>query len=152
MGSVIPEKLAEFIQAEAEKDDYYLLDVMSRKGAGISLDITIDKQGGITLDECSDFNRKVSAWMEKSAVCGDFFTVDVSSPGLDRVLKTDADLKWANGKQIIVSTYDYVEGKKQFEGELAAYRDEDITIKLSSGDAIELKRKNIAKARLRVEI
>lgn len=152
MGNVIPQKLAEFIQREAEKDDYYLLDVISRKGAGISLDITIDKPGGITLEECSHFNRKVSAWMEESAVCGDFFTVDVSSPGLDRVLKTDADLKWAGGRQIIVTTYDYVEGKKHFEGELASHGDKNIVLKSSSGDIIELDRKNIVKARLKVEI
>ena len=152
MGSVIPEKLAEFIKSEAEKAEYCLLDIVSRQGAGFSLDITIDKQGGITLEECSDFNRKVSSWMEESATCGDIFTVDVSSPGLDRTLKTDADLEWATGKQITITTYEPVQEKKHFDGKLLSHGDQDITVKRSSGDTIELKRKNIAKARLRVEI
>ena len=68
MGARIPEKLIEFIKQEAEKPEYHLLDVSSRGGSGLFMEITLDKQGGITLDECSDFNRMVSAWMEKSGI------------------------------------------------------------------------------------
>ena len=152
MGARIPEKLTEFIKKEAEKAEYFLLEVSSRGGSGLFLDITLDKQGGITLDECSNFNRMVSVWMEKSEICGSSYTVDVASPGLDRVLKSDADFEWASGKKITVTTYEPVDEKRHFEGKLLASGDSEITLEQGSGETVRLKRKNIAKAQLKVEI
>ena len=76
----------------------------------------------------------------------------MASPGLDRVLKSDADFEWASGKKITVTTYEPVDEKRHFEGKLLGPGDSDIALEKDSGEAVRLKKKNIAKAQLKVKI
>jgi ribosome maturation factor RimP len=152
MGATIPEKLRGFIKDEAKRAGYQILDMSLKGGSGSSLEIIMDRQGGITLGECSDFNKKVSLWIEKSDISGVLYTVDVASPGLDRVLKSEADLEWAKGKQITATTYEPVNGKRHFEGKLSKVMDDEVILEQVSGDTMCLKKKNIAKAQLKIEI
>lgn len=148
MKPVIPEELLEFIKNEAARAEYFLLDISARAGKTMSLQITVDKKGGITLAECSDLNRTVSLWMEKSGVCGELYTVDVSSPGLDRVLKTDTELEWARGRLVTVSLFEPVNEKKRFSGTLSEHTVDNITVKKDPDGLVVLDRKNIAKVQL----
>ncbi|MFC1549162.1 ribosome maturation factor RimP [Candidatus Omnitrophota bacterium] len=150
MGTIgIPESLEKFITKEAERLGYELVDMSTRGGGGFYLEIMIDKEGGITLDECSDFNRGVSSWIETESLFGDNVTIDVCSPGLDRVLKKEKDFLWAVGKQVKIKTREPVNGKSAVIGKLLeAGSEEDLVVEEEDGDKISIKKDNVAKARL----
>ena len=102
--AIIPEELGKFIQDEAGKEGFQLVDIVSRGGNTAFFEIILDKEGGISLDECSKFNSKVSTWIEEQDMFSGNFTLDVCSPGLDRLLKSDGDFEWAKGKKVKVNS------------------------------------------------
>ena len=153
MESQIPEKLVEFIRKEAERADYELLDISARTGRGLSVEVIIDKTGGILLDECGDFNRRISDWIDSEELFIGGYTLDVCSPGLDRVLKTEKDFSWARGKQVEIIVHEPVDSKSEIQGELIDTDEAgSVTVKQSDGRTVRLDKNNIAKAKLRVVI
>ncbi len=145
-------ELIDFIESEAKKLGYTVLEVSLKGKGGLSADIVLDKEGGITLEECSAFNRMVSLWLDKSAFSAKGYTVDVASPGLDRVLKSDKDFIWASGKNVRVAASAPEGGTASYEGELKLSGDRTLTIAMKNGNIVELDRKNIIKAQLSPEI
>ena len=149
----IPEKLVQFIQEEAGKANYKLVDFSTRGGRTSFMEIVLDKEGGITLDECSEFNRKITAWIEEEGIFGSEYTLDVCSPGLDRELKSDNDFNWAIGKDVEVRTHEPVEGKNVTVGKLVkADSAEGVVIEESEGNKVSIDRDNIAKIKLWVSM
>jgi ribosome maturation factor RimP len=145
-------ELKDFIVLEAKRLGYTVLEINLKGRAGLSVDITLDKSGGITLDECSEFNRTVSEWLDKSDAAVKGYTVDVASPGLDRVLRTDEDFQWAVGKKARVNVSDDAEGERFYEGEIRSVDSETLVIGVLSGEDAEIKRRYIVKAQLLPEI
>ena len=151
--SIHLEELIEFIGGEAGRLGYTMVDISSRKGRGLFLDVVIDKEGGITLDECGDFNRKIVAWIDRQEIFGQGYTLDVSSPGLDRELRSDTEFLWAVGKQIKVKTQESIDGRTEITGKLLEVDSaESIIVGEAEGTTICIARDNIAKARLRASI
>ncbi|MBD3425676.1 MAG: hypothetical protein GF409_00435 [Candidatus Omnitrophica bacterium] len=145
----VPEDLLDYINKEAESSGYQVVDLTTRGGKAFFLEIILDKEGGITLDECTHFNRTVSTWIDDQKMFELGYTLDVCSPGLDRSLKKDNDFLWALGKQVRVRTYEPVEEKRQLTGKLIkADGDKDITIEDEQGRQVRIARKNVAKAKL----
>lgn len=151
--SAIPEKLMDFIREEAKKLGYEIVDITIRSARSASLEIILDKEGGITLDECGDFNRLVMTWIESEKLFGRGYTLDVCSPGLDRELKTSSDFVWATGKEVEVSTHEPVDKKSAIIGKLIESNDaEGVTIEEKSGNKVTIDKANIAKAKLWVSV
>ena len=149
MSARIPEELANFIREEAGRSDYKLVDIVSRGKA--SLEIVLDKENGITLDECAAFNRAVSAWIDEKGMFSGVYTLDVSSPGLDRILKTDGDFEWAVGKDIEVKMQEPIGEKRDITGKLIETNSgENIIVEDEDGTSVSIGRNNIAKAKLKV--
>lgn len=144
----VPEKLLDFINEEINSLDYQLVDIILRGRA--SFEIILDKSGGITLDECAEFNRSISAWIDREKMFSGEYTLDVSSPGIDRALKSDGDFLWATGKLVEVKVYEPVDEKREFAGKLLKAEGDNIILKEESGSEISVSRKNIAKAKLKV--
>ncbi len=149
----VPEELDKFIQDKAKKEGYQLVDILPRGGSTVFFEIVLDKEGGITLDECSEFNSKISIWIEENDIFRGNFTLDVCSPGLDRALKTDGDFEWAKGKQVKINLYKPIKEVKEILGILSKVNgDKDITILKDKENSVKIERKNISKAKIVVEI
>lgn len=153
MSVSIPEEIKKHIQAEADNNGLQLIDLVTRGSKGFYLEILLDKEGGITLDECGAFNRKISFWLEETSLVGESFTIDASSPGLDRPLAKTTDFLWAEGKDVRVKVHEPVDGNSVFIGKLIQVSgDDEVTLALESREEVVVDRENIASAKLHVSI
>ena len=88
-----------------------------RLGKVIQVEVFVDKEtGGITMDECSAVDRQLSRYIEEKNLIADDYVVEVSSPGLDRPLKTKKDFLRAQGTEVRFHLIEMVEGKKEHSG------------------------------------
>ena len=143
------ETQVESLMAELLSDtDYELVDVeYVKEGRDWYLRIFADKAGGIDLDDCQTLSERLSARLDAEDIINGAYILEVSSPGIDRVLKKDKDFVREAGKVVDVTLYAPLDGKKLFVGELVG-RDEKF---LHLKDVEPLPREKIAQVRLHIE-
>ncbi len=117
---------------------YELVDVEYKKEFdGMSLIFTIDKEEGVTIDDCEKVNKAIDTIIDELNPTDDEpYTLVVSSPGLDRQLKTDRDLKRTLNKDVTLTLFSKLNGKKNFEGTLVNFDDKTVTIKIDDEEKI----------------
>lgn len=135
----------------AENLGYELVDIEYIKELGsYFLRIYVDKIGGVTLDDCQKMSEELSTKLdEKDPIPGEYY-LEVSSPGLDRPLKTDKDLKRNLEKDVVLKLYRPFENKKMYEGELKSYSEDKITLK-QNGNLISIPREYISIIKLSIK-
>ena len=101
--------------------DIELVDVEYVKERDWYLRIFIDKPGGIGLDDCQKFSEEFGKVLDKEAVINGSYVLEVSSPGLDRILKKERDFVRERGKKVDVTFYAPFNGQKLITGILAGY-------------------------------
>lgn len=114
-------------------------------GNTVVIDIVVDKLGGITIKECVFINKKVDHALERKQWFGEDYVVKVSSPGLDRALKTSKDFTRAKGRAVRFHLSEPVEGKIEHLGEVFEVEGDKIAIK-KKDQAITIPLKHILKA------
>ena len=114
------------------------------------LRVYLDKPGGVDLDDCQIVSEKLSEVLDAKDPIKENYLLEVSSPGLDRVLKKDKDFVRYQGADVDVQLFKPVDGKKQFTGALGEFTDETITIQVGE-NPIVLERSAIAQIRLHFE-
>lgn len=92
------------------------------------LRVFIDKEGGVDLDDCQDLSRKLEELLDAKDLIKTSYILEVSSPGLDRELKKPRDFQREMGKDIDVSLFAPLDGKKVVTGPLSAYDGETINV------------------------
>ena len=92
------------------------------------LRVFIDKEGGVDLDDCQDLSRKLEELLDAQDIIKTSYILEVSSPGLDRELKKPRDFQREMGKDIDVSLFAALDGKKVVTGPLSAYDGETINV------------------------
>jgi ribosome maturation factor RimP len=128
---------------------YELVDVEFVKEFGsYYLRVYIDKPGGVTLDDCQNMSEILSDKLDQEDPIDAAYFLEVSSPGLDRPLKTDKDLNRNIGKDVEISLYRPFEGKKTYEGKLNNFNDEFITIDIRTDELINIPRNIISNIKL----
>ena len=127
--------------------DFELVDVEYVKERDWYLRIFVDKAGGIDLDDCQNISEQLSARLDESDIIGGAYILEVSSPGIDRILKKDKDFIRETGKVVDVTLYAPIDGKKFFVGELEG-RDENF---LHLKDLSPLPRDKVAQVRLHID-
>ena len=147
--SKISERVCEFITPiiESLNTDIEIVEVeFAKKYNGDNLTVFIDKPGGgIDINDCETVHNAIDEPLDDlDPTNGESYTLNVSSPGLDRPLKTDKDLERNIGVVIEVSLYAAIKKCKHFVGELVGYDTESITIKTNK-EEIKLERSGIAK-------
>ena len=143
------EKLAKPVTDEL---GFELVDTEYVKEAGSwYLRLYIDKEGGITVNDCEAVSRRVSDLLDEKDFIDESYIFEVSSPGLTRPLKKDRDLERNLGKEIEIRTYKALNGKKEFRGILSAYDKDSVTIEPEEGSGLTFLRKETALIRLYVE-
>lgn len=92
------------------------------------LRVFIDKEGSVDLDDCQDLSRKLEELLDAQDLIKTSYILEVSSPGLDRELKKPRDFQREIGKDIDVSLFAPLDGKKVVTGPLSAYDGETINV------------------------
>lgn len=111
------------------------------------LRIYIDKQGGITLDDCQAVSEELSDELDKVDPIKQRYILEVSSPGLERPLKKDRDFERYKGETIEIKLFGPIDGKKIFEGELLGLVNNSVAIKLENGKIMQFNKNEIALAK-----
>ena len=128
---------------------FELVDVEYVKEAGTwYLRLYIDKEGGITIDDCETVSRLFSDKLDEEDFIDDAYIMEVSSPGLGRPLKKEKDFKRSIGKEVEIRTYRPIDKQKEFFGVLAAYDESHVTITLDDQETRVFERAGIALIRL----
>jgi ribosome maturation factor RimP len=120
-----------------------------KEGGEYYLRAYIDKEGGITINDCEDVSRKVSDLLDKEDFIEDSYILEVSSPGLGRQLKKEKDYVRSIGKEIDVKLFKPLEKRKDFTGILKENSEESITLE-EDGKLYTFNKKDISLARLTV--
>jgi ribosome maturation factor RimP len=129
-----------------------LVDVEFRREArGWVLRLYMDRPGGVTLDDCQRVSEELGDHLDVENVIDHPYSLEVSSPGLDRPLTRDADFLAFAGKTAQISTHEAVGGQRNFRGRLAGLEDGAVLLDLTDGRRVAIPRHLIIKARLRGE-
>ena len=147
MSNKVETKVESLMEEILTGSDFELVDVEYVKERDWYLRIFVDKVGGIDLDDCKILSEKLGAILDKENVIDGAYILEMSSPGLDRVLKKDRDFIREVGKKIDVTLYAPIDGKKNFTGVLE-YRDKDF---LKLADFEPLPRDKVAQVRLHID-
>ena len=147
MGLKIESRVEEIMNKILEGTEYELVDVEYVKERDWYLRIFVDKVGGIDLDDCQNLSEQLGEILDRESIINDAYILEVSSPGIDRVLKKDKDFLREVGKMVDVSLYAPIDGKKNFVGELVG-RDEKF---LKLKDFEPIPREKISQVRLHIE-
>lgn len=121
-----------------------------KEGADYYLRAYIDKEGGITIDDCVDVSRALSDELDREDYIEDQYILEVSSPGLGRILKKDKDFERSIGRVVEVKTYKPVDGTKEFTGTLKAFDKNIIKLEIDGAER-DFARAEVAKVNLYVE-
>ena len=148
--------MAKAIEAAVEKlvlpilagTDLELVDVEYIKERDWYLRIFIDRPEGIGIDDCQELSEKIEAVLDEQDLIPSAYILEVSSPGLDRVLKKDRDFVREAGKAVDVSLYEPVDGEKMFTAKLSGKDDKNLLFE----DREPLDLAKIAQVRLHIDI
>jgi len=119
-----------------------------REGRRWVLRLFVDKPGGVGIDDIQAFSREAGDVLDVSGLIEPSYDLEVSSPGLDRVLKKDRELQWAIGRDVHCWVREPVEGRTEFSGRLLAVSPGALTLQEAVGTPREVPRGLVTKARL----
>ncbi|MBC7087324.1 MAG: ribosome maturation factor RimP [Tissierellales bacterium] len=133
----IVENVKEFSDPLVSNLGYELVDVeFVKEQSEYFLKIFIDKLGGVNLEDCQLVSEKIGEKLDQIDIIDVSYYLEVSSPGLDRPIKTDKDIIRNLGKEVEINLYKAVEGKKHFEGILKDYDENTVTIQLEENNVV----------------
>ena len=131
---------------------YELVDIeFQKEQARWVLTLFIDKEGGISLDDCERVSRAVEPLLDDKDPIAQSYFLCVSSPGLDRPLKNESDFKRALGKDVEIKLYLRREKKKEYIGKLLGFNALSISVLCKDGKEREFDLKEIALIRPHLE-
>ena len=148
----VTQSVTELIEPGLLADGLELVDVEFKKeGKNWILRIYIDREGGVTLSDCQKVSRLAGDLIEVEEVIEPVYTLEVSSPGLNRVLKKEKDFLMYSGKKIYVQCHAPMDGRKKFTGILTGFIDQSIHLEVD-GQHYTIPLNLVAKANLVIEI
>ena len=151
------DELIELITPILEDLGFELVDLENkREGRDLFLRIFVDKEDGVNLDDCAAISREVGALLEVENTIADAYRLEVSSAGMDRVLKRPADFERFAGERVKVKSKDAIDpdgrghNRKTFIGELVGFKEGSVCIRQldKQGGEIEILLSDLDQARL----
>lgn len=132
-----------------ESLDCYIYDIdVSRSGKDKVLCVYIDREGGMDVDTCEKFSRAVDPILDENEPFDVPYVFEVSSPGVERVLRLDDHFTWAIGQMITLKLYKPMNGSKTHVVRLTDYQNKELSIETQDGTAVSLPRDAVASARI----
>jgi ribosome maturation factor RimP len=121
-----------------------------RESHGWVLRVYIDREGGITVEDCAGLSGELGAILEVRDLIANPYTLEVSSPGLTRPLKKPEDYNKYRNRLVKIKTFEPIEGRKNFKGILQGLEGEKVYLQ-AEGRILEIPLRGIAKANLEIE-
>lgn len=129
-----------------------LVDVEYKKeGKNWVLRIFIDKEGGVTVEDCQKVSHLTGDLIDVEETITTPYSLEVSSPGLNRALKREKDFLKFKGREIRLHTLSPIENRKKFTGTLKDFKDQTVFLELD-GKLFEIPLRQVGKANLVIEI
>lgn len=154
MGNKVIEVTEELIMPILEKMNLELVDTeFVKEGKNWFLRIYVDKVGGVDIEECGQVSEQLSEKLDEVDPISYPYFLEVSSPGVERPLKTREDFTKNIGSNVHVKLYKHIDNEKEFEGKLIAFEDDTATIEIkikARKKEMNIPFEQIAKARLAV--
>ncbi len=142
-------KIEELITPALEKEQVELVDLTYQKShGGWTLSLYLDKPGGITLDDCEAWSRRLDSILETAGVFERSYVLEVASPGLDRPLRKTKDFEKFAGQKVHAKLFAPIDGQKNFHGVLLGADESVVRMELDDKRRVELPRSQVAKCRL----
>ena len=137
----IEERVEELIKDKIENIGYTLYDVeYAKEGPNYYLRIFIDSEKGIDLNDCEKVSNEINEKLDEADYIKELYFLEVSSPGVERILRKDTHLEQNIGKQVEIKLFKKDEnGNKSYIGELKKFNEETVTI-----DETIIEKKNIS--------
>jgi len=127
-----------------DRNNFELVEIEYKKeGPDWYLRVYIDKEGGITIDDCQSVSEELSDLLDEADPIEQSYIFEVSSPGIERPLKTDRDYERNNGKLIEIKLFSPLDGKKAFEGILKGHTADKVEID-DHGKIMQVEKSSIA--------
>ena len=121
-----------------------------KEGGEMYLRAYIDKEGGVTIDDCETVSRRLDKLLDEKDFIPDAYILEVSSPGLGRQLKKEKDFIREQGKQVDIKCFKAVDKVKEFTGILKSFDADTFTIETEKGSLV-IERANVAKISLSLD-
>lgn len=141
--SKIEEKVENLLTPIIREIGYEIYDVeYVKEGKDFFLRIFIDREEGIDLEDCEKVNNAITDVLDKENYIKDSYFLEVSSPGIERILRKNWQLERYQGQKIEIRLFKPINGKKIYQGDLISFDDNTIVIEIEN--RIEIPRKNIS--------
>lgn len=145
------ERTEKLLEPIADQNGVSIYDVeYVKEGEDYYLRAYIDKEGGVSIDDCEAVSRALSDALDNEDYISDAYILEVSSPGLGRTLKKERHFLNSIGEEVEIKTYKPIDGTKEFVGVLKSYEDKKAVVSTDKGD-MEFSMDMIANARLTID-
>ena len=143
------QRVEEIIKPFADSLSLELWDItFTKEGTDWYLRIFIDKEGGVSLDDCVELTRAVTKPLDEADPISQSYTLEVSSPGVERELKKDRHFEKYVGSAVMMRTIRPIDGVRDFNGTLLSYEDGTVTVKLKDEREITVNKKETSYVKL----
>ena len=140
MKKSIKETVREAILPTVTELGYRIWDISySKIGADYHLEITIDNDEGINIDDCEKVHRAIDPILDECDPIENFYYLEVSSPGIERELRTDEHIKLSIGQKAEAKLFTQKDGRKSIVGIIKDYDKEALTLLEENGETVLLK-------------
>lgn len=141
----LTDRITSLVRDAVEQQGVILWDVrFVKEGASHYLRIFIDRDEGITIDDCTNVSHAVDPILDEADPIDCAYYLEVCSPGIERELSRDMHFEYAVGKRVRIRLFKAIDGKKEFEGTLTAF---DGTLTIEADDTVnKFERAAVSKA------
>lgn len=145
------QEIFDFLKPIADEENIELIEVEMKPGKNPSLTVYVDNDDGIDLNTLEKFHNRIDAPLDElDPTYGEAYTLNVSSPGLDRPFKTERDYIKHLGEKVEVKLYAPQKGQKFFEGVMTDYDENTVTLSVNGKDE-KFEKSRIAKINVAIE-
>jgi ribosome maturation factor RimP len=144
--------VTDWVEDIVKGSDIELVDVeYVKEHTGWVLRVFLDKPDGIDLDDCQSVSLELDKKLDEEDPIPGAYSLEVSSPGLERPLRKASDYERFAGRRVQIRTYSGIHGRKRFEGILEGLQDDKVLLKWE-GETIEIPLEQVSKANLAMEL
>ncbi|HOW28664.1 MAG TPA: ribosome maturation factor RimP [Elusimicrobiota bacterium] len=149
MSSQVVEQIESLLSPVLQTEGYELVHVEHRQEpSGWVLRVFMDKAGGLTLTDCEVWNDRIGALVDGAGLITQSYSLEISSPGLNRPLKKEADFSRFMGEQAIIKTFAPINGQRNFHGKIAGVQSGVLTLEDRTNGTVSIPIGDMASARI----